>query len=220
MKSHVLLAGYLLNDIPVCHSAVDQKAFVLGGIEPDFNMFSYLKGSIKCQKLRGHNYNSSRDYTLHVMKKLQSRKKWCLLDYYRLGKLMHYLADAFTCTHNESFTGTLWEHRIYEAHLHPHLAACLHQCGKKSETENLKDVGAFIAELHGQYAGLPGSFHNDAKFILQATSQVIKALVSMGYEKGNEHYENTDYNRLVCSNHQWGCDLGAESAAGAYPART
>ncbi|HWS42188.1 MAG TPA: hypothetical protein VN421_03790, partial [Pseudoflavonifractor sp.] len=62
------------NDIPACHSAADQKAFILGCVEPDPNMFSYLKGFVKYQKLRGHNYNSSRSYTLCVLKKLQSRK--------------------------------------------------------------------------------------------------------------------------------------------------
>ncbi|HWS42189.1 MAG TPA: zinc dependent phospholipase C family protein [Pseudoflavonifractor sp.] len=51
--------------------------------------------------------------------KTAKQKKWSPQDYFRLGKLMHYIADAFTCPHNESFTGTLWSHRIYEAHLHP-----------------------------------------------------------------------------------------------------
>jgi len=55
MKSHVLLAGYLLNDVPACHSAIFQKAFILGCIKPYFNIFSYLKGFVQCQRFRGHN---------------------------------------------------------------------------------------------------------------------------------------------------------------------
>ena len=223
MRSHVLLAGYLLNDIPACHSVINQKAFILGCIEPDFNMFSYLKGSIKCQKLRGHNYNSSRRYTLRVIEHLQGRTSWTMRDYYRLGKLMHYLADAFTYPHNESYPGTLWEHRVYESHLHPHLVAELRRWAQVSVGEKPKDAGTFIAGLHEEYTGLPGNYHNDAMFIIQATSRVMRALApapAIVYKEGVALYENPDYNRLVCPDREWGCDLGIESAERAYPART
>lgn len=177
MKSHVLLAQYLLSSIPNCHSVIYQKAFVFGCIEPDLNIFSYLKGSVTCQKLRGHNYDNSYVYTLRTFKKLQGREKWGLRDYYRFGKLIHYLADAFTYPHNESFTGTLWEHRIYETHLHPHFSAYLRQCKKNSETENLKDISAFIAGLHGQYARLPGA---DMRFVSLLYHRLSAPLSRMG----------------------------------------
>jgi hypothetical protein len=152
------------------------KVFTLGCIEPDFNMFSYLKGSLKCQKFRGHNYNSSNNYTAHVLEKLQGKSYWRLLDYYRLGKLMHYLSDAFTYPHNDSFTGTLWEHRIYEARLHSCFAAYLKQCGKENPKDYPEDVRECISEFHRQYMRTSGDLNNDAKFITQITSKVIGAL--------------------------------------------
>jgi len=223
MKSHVLLAGYLLNYIPACHSVINQKAFILGCIEPDFNMFSYLKGSIKCQKLRGHNYNSSRRYTLRLIENLQDRTIQTMWDYYQLGKLMHYLADAFTYPHNENYKGTLLEHRIYESNLHPHLVTKMQRWTQVNIGEKGEDAGAFITRLHEEYMRLPGNYHNDAIFIVQATSSVMRALAptpKIIYREGVAFYENPDYNRLVFPYNKWGCDLGIESEKRAYSTRT
>ncbi|MDD3513028.1 MAG: zinc dependent phospholipase C family protein [Synergistaceae bacterium] len=203
-KSHVLLAGYLLRQIPTVDSVIHQKVFALGCIEPDFNMFSYLKGSAKCQKLRGHNYNSSTNYIIRVLNRLQGKNSWNLWDCYRLGKLMHYLADAFTYPHNDGFTGTLWEHRIYEARLHAYFAAYLKQRSEENRANCLPTVKEYICEAHKQYMKTSGDVKNDAAYIKQATSRVMRALVQglapVRYEKGEIPYENTDYNRLVCTN--------------------
>jgi hypothetical protein len=201
MKSHVLLAKYLLNQIPDSDSAIYRKVFVLGCIEPDFNMFSYLKGSLKCQKFRGHNYNSSSKYTVHVLEKLQGKSYWGLWEYYRLGKLMHYLSDAFTYPHNDHFTGTLGDHRVYEGRLHSCFAAYLKQCGKENTKDYPEDVREYIGEFHWQYMRTSGDVNNDAKFITQATSRVVRALAHgltpVCYEECEVPYENPDYNRLV-----------------------
>ena len=166
MKSHVLLGKYLLNQIPNLDSEIYQKVFIFGCIEPDFNMFSYLKGSLKCQKFRGHNYNSSSNYTIHVMEELQGKSHWDLQDYYRLGKLMHYISDAFTYPHNDNFTGTLWAHCVYEAQLHLYFVAYLKQRSKENTKDYPGDIREYIGELHRQYMQTSGDMmNNDAKFI-------------------------------------------------------
>lgn len=199
-KSHVLLARYLLNQIPNFDSTIYQKVFILGCIEPDFNMFSYLKGS-KCQKFRGHNYNSSSNYTVHVLEKLKGKGHWNLRDYYRLGKLMHYLSDAFTYPHNDNFTGTLWEHRVYEARLHSCFTAYLKQYGKENTKDYPENVGKYIGDFHRQYMRTSRDVNNDAKFITQVTSRVMRALAygltPVCYEQCEVPYENPNYNRLV-----------------------
>lgn len=200
-KSHLLLAKYLLKQIPDVDSVINQKIFIWGCIEPDFNVFSYLKGSLKCQKFRGHNYNSSSKYTAHVLEKLRGKKNWGLLEYYRLGKLMHYLSDAFTYPHNDHFMGTLWEHRGYEARLHSYFAVYLKQCGKENMKDYPEDAGEYIGEFHSQYMIISGDANNDAAFITQATSRVIGALAHgltmVCHEECEVLYENPDYNRLV-----------------------
>lgn len=203
IKSHMLLAKYLLNQIP--ESAIYRKIFIWGCIEPDLNMFSYLKGSLKYQKFKGHNYNSSSNYSIHVLEKLQGKSQWSLLDYYRLGKLMHYLSDAFTYPHNDHFTGNLWEHRVYEARLHSYFATYLNQCSKENAKNYPEDVKKYIKKFHRQYMRTSGDMNNDAKFITQVTSQVMWALVyslmSVCYEKCEVPYENTYCDRLLSTDH-------------------
>ena len=203
IKSHMLLSKYLLNQIP--ESAIYRKIFIWGCIEPDLNMFSYLKGSSKYQKFKGHNYNSSSNYTIHVLEKLQGKSQWSLWDYYRLGKLMHYLSDAFTYPHNGNFTGNLWEHRVYEARLHSCFAAYLKQCSKETVKNYTEDVREYIGKFHRQYMRTSGDVNNDAKFITQATSRVMQALMHslspVCYKKCEVPYENTYCDRLVHTDH-------------------
>ena len=41
--------------------------------------------------------------------------------YYTLGKLTHYLADAFTYPHNDHFSDSLMDHHRYESDLRLYL---------------------------------------------------------------------------------------------------
>ena len=102
-KSHRCLGKYLvqhyMSDTPERYV----KAFLLGCIEPDRNPATYLKGSIRCQWLRGHNYRNARRFMRAISARLEKKEKLGLFDYYTLGKLIHYTTDAFTYAHNDTF---------------------------------------------------------------------------------------------------------------------
>ena len=102
-KSHRCLGKYLvqhyMSDTPERYV----KAFLLGCIEPDRNPATYLKGSIRCQWLRGHNYRNARRFMRAISARLERKEKLNLFDYYTLGKLIHYTTDAFTYAHNDTF---------------------------------------------------------------------------------------------------------------------
>ena len=102
-KSHRCLGKYLvqhyMSDTPERYV----KAFLLGCIEPDRNPATYLKGSIRCQWLRGHNYRNARRFMRAISARLERKEKLGLFDYYTLGKLIHYTTDAFTYAHNDTF---------------------------------------------------------------------------------------------------------------------
>lgn len=87
-----------------------RKAFLLGCIEPDFNIFSYLRGMRRYKKFHGHNAENSFMFLMHcadVFDENAPRSAW---DYFRLGTAIHYIADAFTASHNGFWTGSLLEH--------------------------------------------------------------------------------------------------------------
>ena len=110
-KSHRCLGQYLaqhyMPDVPKPYV----KAFQLGCIEPDRNPITYLKGSFRCQWLRGHNYRNARRFMREISWRLEKKDKLNLWDYYTLGKLIHYTTDAFTYAHNDSFTTSFSDHR-------------------------------------------------------------------------------------------------------------
>ena len=88
-------------------------AFLFGSYQPDCNPLSYLKGSVHGKTLMGHNFSNSRLYIDRNIVRLQNRKRWTVWQYYTLGKLTHYLADAFTFPHNETYEDSLMAHRRY-----------------------------------------------------------------------------------------------------------
>ena len=73
-KSHRCLGKYLvqhyMSDTPERYV----KAFLLGCIEPDRNPATYLKGSIRCQWLRGHNYRNARRFMRAISARLEKKE--------------------------------------------------------------------------------------------------------------------------------------------------
>jgi len=164
-RSHLLLSSPLLHR----HSGLDARrhkwAFLFGSVQPDCNPLSYLKGSCRARALRGHNFSNSRHYIYRRIRRLQQRSRWTLWQYYTLGKLTHYLADAFTWPHNEHCPLGLRDHRRYEAQLRQYLS------GQKpvwTVTRAPADLTGAIDELHRQYVSCASDIRQDACYALRA----------------------------------------------------
>ena len=114
-----------------------RKAFLLGCIELDFNIFSYLRGMRRYKKFHGHNAENSFMFLVHcadVFDENAPRSAW---DYFRLGTAIHYIADAFTASHNGFWTGSLLEHSAYETALHREFKAMLEYPTRKEIPRHL-----------------------------------------------------------------------------------
>ncbi len=174
-KSHLCLGNYLIqhymNDIPGRH----KKAFLMGCIEPDRNPVTYLKGSLRHQWLRGHNYLNARRFMRHISWRLEKKEKWNLFDYYTLGKLIHYTTDAFTYAHNDMFTTDLGEHMEYEVALQNHFLAYM-EAPPKPELPTSQSIMDAICQYHREYRALPANIHTDTKFALKACCCVLAVL--------------------------------------------
>ena len=164
-RSHLLLARTLLRqtgDFPRKRFAA---AFLVGSCQPDCNPLTYLKGFFRGRRLMGHNYANARPYVFRRIRRLQRRRRWNLWHYYTLGKLTHYLADAFTYPHNEHFPGTLADHHRYESRLRPVLAerACAYRPAPFAA-----DLPGALDGLHREYRARPSCPDRDAAYILRA----------------------------------------------------
>lgn len=171
-RTHALLARALLRSGAGFPARRFEWAFLFGSFEPDVNPFSYLKGSLRYNKLKGHNYANSRAYINARILKLQRRRRWTIWHYYTLGKLTHYLADAYTYPHNENWPDTMIRHHCYETDLRRFMRGYLtHRYIQRQQAR--QDLIAALEELHEQYMATRASMIRDANYILKATGLLM-----------------------------------------------
>lgn len=171
-RSHTLLALSLLQSRQGFSARRYEWAFLLGSFQPDCNPFTFLRGSLHAHMLKGHDFSNSRHYISARIHTLQRQSNWHIGHYYLLGKLTHYLADAFTYPHNRTFPDTLMNHHKYETALRrsltEHLAA-----HPMHPHPRCHDLTAAIDRLHHQYEATDSDVRNDIRYILDATGLLM-----------------------------------------------
>lgn len=176
-KSHKQLGKYLVRQY-FCNAPRRYiAAFLLGCTEPDKNPATYLKGSFRCRWLRGHNWGNAQRYMERIAQRLEGRERLKLLDFYTMGKLIHYTTDAFTSAHNDEFAGDLQEHRHYERSLQDHFLTYLDQ--RKILRQGLNgNVMDAIRCYHSEYADLTTDIHTDCRYAVAVASLVVCMLLA------------------------------------------
>lgn len=175
VKSHhnlgIYLAEHYMQNVPQRYV----RAFLIGCVEPDRNPTTYLKGSIHSQWLRGHNFENARRFMRSISRRLEGKQDLKLWDYYTLGKLIHYTADAFTYAHNASFPTNLSDHREYEAELQTYFLQYLQEDPEVNIQVAQTIMGA-IYTIHREYEQEQATPFRDARFALQACCCVLALL--------------------------------------------
>lgn len=148
------------------------KAFLIGCTQPDKNPVTYLKGSFRCHPLRGHHWMSSQNYMQRIAKRLQKKNNLKFLDYYTMGKLIHYTADAFTASHNEEFPMDLEAHRAYESHLQRRFLSYIrcHPISSDIVDGNVMDL---IRHYHRSYTKATDLLSADCHYSIFVSSLVV-----------------------------------------------
>ena len=122
--------------------------------------------------MRGHNWHNASRYMTRLSQRLERRKKLWLLDYYALGKLIHYTVDAFTSAHNDHFPTQLQQHREYEEQLQSYFLNYLKQPIpiQSSSTGTIMDT---IHSYHAEYIRKPSTIETDTKYCVLVTSLIV-----------------------------------------------
>ena len=176
-KSHICLGTYLIRHYMEQTPQKYQTAFLIGCLEPDRNPLTYLKGSLRCQWLRGHNYRNARRFMRRISERLEKKAKLKFYDYYTLGKLIHYTADAFTYAHNDSFPTDLSDHREYEAALQAHFLRYLRE-DPRVDAKTADSVMEAIYSYRREYETQPSDIRTDSVFALAACCCVLTILLT------------------------------------------
>lgn len=174
-SSHLELAHRLLQYFPSA-SPIEQAAFLFGSVEPDMNFLTYCRGLLHGAGLHGHNYAQVLPRIARLSRLLNGQESRGVQAYYRLGKLTHYIADAFTFPHNTGFCGSLRSHIRYEARL----ADCLHQpltrmnfnpCASVRHV----DFPGLVRWRHHLYVSAAPGPENDIFFIIETAQAAVLA---------------------------------------------
>ncbi|WKY45100.1 zinc dependent phospholipase C family protein [Eubacteriaceae bacterium ES2] len=179
-KDHKALSRYFMEHMNYPVEYKLKKAVVLGSIEPDYNPVTYLRGSIKKQRFRGHNYENTRECITKLVRKIQyknmSERKKC----YLLGKLLHYIADAFTFPHNSGFSGSLLDHCAYEKKLHEYMKTIINQNSFEWNQSGLEEnMLKQLDDLHLEYRNESYGFITDCRYIFSAVAMAFGYLTEM-----------------------------------------
>lgn len=172
-RSHLQLAKALAHTAPGFDRRRHRAAFLLGSIQPDCNPLTYLKGSLSTGYFQGHSFAGARSYIFTRMARLRQRRRWSLRHYYTLGKLTHYLADAFTAPHNPAFSGGPAAHHRYESELRRQLSAALAHPQCFLPPVRGCPLPAAMDALHRQYLAGEPHIRRDVDYILRAAALLM-----------------------------------------------
>lgn len=177
-KSHISLARYIVDNMDVQDMQEHKKAFYLGSILPDC-MPSFL--------VRKHRMDETFDVLKKEMKKVVEDydvDKGIGTYFCRhLGVITHYLADYFTFTHNEHFTGTVKEHLAYEKKLKREFREYVQSDEAKQnrvQTERFRgidDLCEYIKNVHNEYLCAISKIKRDCRYIVSLVYRVIDAIL-------------------------------------------
>lgn len=170
--NHMLLAKALIQAQGGFDTKRFEKAFIYGSISPDCNPFTYFQGSIEHRFLHGHNYVNARRWVFRSIERLQQRTKWTAWDYYTLGKITHYLADAFVYPHNEHYPFGPVEHRLYEVEFRSLFKRYMAQT-PLCACEPCANLIQSIMRLHYQYTSMASGLVQDMDYIVKTNLMVM-----------------------------------------------
>ena len=176
-ESHKLLGEYLISHCAKIPERRYQKLFLWGCVEPYYNYLTYLKGSLKVQPFRGHHYPNGQTRILRLVRRLRRSHRRNVLNFYRLGKLMHYVSDAFTFSHNPEFGGHIKGHHGYEKNLNSQFQNGF--CGTVFPLLDKEIVSpeAIFLDAHRQYSATYAGLSTDLDYILKVAVSVFRLLV-------------------------------------------
>lgn len=199
---HRILAEFLETRFDRSVPDIFRKAFIFGAIEPDLNFFTYFHGWKRGTKMHGHNYENILPVMKSMFMSFENKTGMGIWDYYRLGKLTHYVADSFTYPHNGNFTGNLSDHCDYETELHRKFTRMMfgnsgekllkleyntgeYMAADKEHMEvwgSIKDFGD-IEKMHDLYMQENGTVECDLKYIPVTVSSVFACVYDHAFNK-------------------------------------
>ncbi|MDD3541634.1 MAG: zinc dependent phospholipase C family protein [Petrimonas sp.] len=172
-KDHLALGHFLL-DISDCKELHKyRRAFLMGCVEPDYNMASYARGMKGHRKFRGHNAGNSLAHIEKCLSGIQTNGLQSAWDFFKLGNMLHYAADAFTWPHNEFWRKSLVQHAVYEAKLHERFTQALNTGSERIESLYSASLQQYFESAHDDYRNARHDMKTDCQYIIRVCKTML-----------------------------------------------
>lgn len=179
-KSHISLAGQMMNSLEVEGVLNHRFIFYLGNILPDCKP-SFLTTP--------HTFDETfvriGEKMANLVGSFDAKRGLSMGKTIRLGEVTHYVADYFTFPHNKHYDGTLKDHCYYEGDLKRRLKEYIDSgkaMGLKDKVEIFHTVDALLAyikERHSEYMAKKRCIRDDMDYIITVCTSVAASLISM-----------------------------------------
>ncbi len=179
-KSHIALAGYLMDSMMKEEIIKYKKTFMFGSILPDV-IPSFLT--------RKHTIDATFSILHDEIEKITDAYDVTegITRYYvrHLGVVTHYVADYFTFPHNKNFKGNLKEHCVYENELKHRLKEYVtskeafrsrHDCHL---FKNAEEICEFIQNMHKEYLKAVSAINTDIEYIVKVCHCIVDAILQL-----------------------------------------
>lgn len=214
-SDHYILAKYIADSFGV-RDRINRTYFIWGNITPDLNKLTYLHGygclldrltemgnklSLNQRRkllIAGHTAEGARRYVNKFSRKLIRKTRWSFLDWYRFGKVVHYVADRFTYPHTLGYSDGFFNHVAYEEELHKQFARFMENINQKPDASGEADgkacchnadrtelrgmvrnhlSGIELDRLYRAYRDEEKSQENDCAYILAAGTKYVEYIL-------------------------------------------
>ena len=158
-KSHISLAGQIMNSMELDNVFDYRLPFYVGSIWPDCRP-SFVTTP---DKDKGMN-----------MRRCAG-----------LGVIIHYIADYFTFPHNDHYPGNVKDHCYYERDLKFGMRAFLQteEAAQIKEHvaayDSVEELTSYIRSIHNSYMKLAHTVEEDIRYIVHACTTVVKSVLNM-----------------------------------------
>lgn len=180
-KSHISLAKGIISGLE-CENRINHRiSFYVGSIWPD---------CIPSFITKRHNISETfEDFDRRMNKfvnRFDSKKDMGRMSSFRMGMVMHYIADYFTLPHNAHFEGSFKEHCYYEEDLKHAMYRFVDSVRSRNEAfriqmlDSIEQIKEYVISKHNEYVEFgKGECIDDCRYSLEACMSVFSSLLSI-----------------------------------------
>jgi len=177
-EDHKILGKHLLKPYKGQIKEKHNKLFILGCIAPDYLPNTFIRGIFKTKSFKGHNKEISEKYIKRIILRFEKKKIQTKIDFFYMGILMHYIADAFTHPHNNVFEGGYREHMNYEEELHTIFDRIVRRLKKERNHIKIAELPEYFKKQHEKYRLNKQNFFNDSNYIVDVCQNIFDNLLN------------------------------------------